>query len=155
MKLSSLTKTVALSSLLVSVSVPAFNTDFLSVKTNGELDYSTSADSDWSDNSGLSVRAALTLEAQLTDTIKAVVTAELKEALMANGDWDSVNLDDNKLEEMVREAYIEIKMVQGAPVAFIIGKQEIAFGQNFSGLAMTQVSTRTDPGSRLNSTRVT
>jgi predicted porin len=141
MKLGNLTKTVALSALLVSVSTTAFNTDFLSVSTEGEVDYGTSVDSDWKDNSGLSLRASMTLEAQLTDSIKAVITAELKEALMASGDWDSIDLTDNKLEEMVREAYIEVKMVKGSPVAFIVGKQEIAFGQNFSGLAMTDRGT--------------
>lgn len=136
MKLNNVAKTVALSTLLMSMSTQAFNTDFLSVSTEGELDFSAVTGSDWDDNSGLSLRASMTLEAQLSQAVKAVITAELKEALMANGDWD-VDLDDNELEEMVREAYVEIKMINGSPVAFVIGKQEIAFGQNFSGLAMT------------------
>lgn len=136
MKLGKLTQTVALSTLLASTSVAAFSTDFLSVSGNGEIDYTTSGDSDWQDNSGLSLRAELTLQAQLTDSIKAVITAELKEALIENGGDLDIDLNDNELEEMIREAYIEVKMVQGAPVAFIVGKHEIAFGQNYSGLAM-------------------
>jgi hypothetical protein len=141
MKLRNLTNTVALATLLTATSASAFNTDFLSASVHSEMDYGTTADSDWADNSGLSLRAEITLEAQISDAVRAVITAEIKEGLMASGEWQSLDLDDNKLEEMIREAYVEVKMVKGVPMAFVIGKQEIAFGQNFSGLAMSDRGT--------------
>lgn len=137
MKLKTLTNTVALATLLTATSASAFNTDFLSASVEAEMDYGTTVDSDWSDNSGLSLRAQMTVSAQISENIRAVVTAEIKEGLMASGEWTTLDFDDNKLEEMIREAYVEVKMVSGTPMAFIIGKQEIAFGQNFSGLAMS------------------
>jgi hypothetical protein len=136
MKLKTLTNTLALATLLTSASANAFDTGFLSASVQGELDYGTSVDSDWADNSGLNLRAEVTVEARISDAIRAVITAEIKESLMANGEWENLSLDDQKLEEMIREAYVEVKMVKGVPMAFVIGKQEIAFGQNFSGLAM-------------------
>jgi hypothetical protein len=113
----------------------AFNTDFLSVSAEAEVRSGTSLDSNWSDNASLSARASLTLDAQISDTVRAVITAELRQLLAENSEF--VDLQDVDLEEMIREAYIEVKMVNGSPVAFILGKHEMAFGQNFSKLAMT------------------
>jgi len=149
MNLGKVTKTVALSTLLAATSAQAFNTDFLSVSTHGELDYVTTSDSNWKDNSGLSLRAEMTLQAQLTESIKAVITAEIKESLVESGDWQDLDLGDSDLEEMIREAYIEVKMVGGAPVAFIVGKHEVAFGQNFSGLAMNDRGANSQMNSRI------
>lgn len=149
MKLQTMTKTVALSLLMASANVSAFDTGFLSVSTGGELDYSAAEASNWKDSSGLSLRAEITLEAQLTEAIKAVITGELKESLIASGDWQDLDLSDNELEEMIREAFIEIKMVSGTPVAFIVGKHEIAFGQNFSGLAMNDRGANAAMGTRV------
>ena len=38
--------------------------------------------------------------------------------------------DDFDVEKFIREAYIEIRNINGMPVAIIIGKQPITFGQN-------------------------
>lgn len=113
----------------------AFNTDFLTVSAEAEVRSGIALEDNWQDTASLSARASLTLDAQISDAVRAVITAELRQLLAENSEL--VDLQDVDLEEMIREAYIEVKMVNGSPVAFILGKHEMAFGQNFSGLAMT------------------
>ena len=128
---------LALTTLLAtSNNAFAFNTDFLSVSAEAEVRSGTTLNSNWSDNASLSARASLTLDAQISDAVRAVITAEIEQLLAENSELVD-GLQDVDLEEMIREAYIEVKMVNGSPVAFIVGKHEMAFGQNFSKLAMT------------------
>ena len=63
--------------------------------------------------------------------IRAVITAKLEEIFKDN----EIELnDDFSLGEFIKEAYIEIREIKGAPVAVIVGKQPIAFGQNVQAM---------------------
>jgi hypothetical protein len=63
--------------------------------------------------------------------IRAVITAKLEEIFKEN----KIDLnDDFSLGEFIKEAYIEIREIKGAPVAVIVGKQPIAFGQNVQAM---------------------
>ncbi len=69
----------------------------------------------------------LRLSSDLSRFVRVAVAFELDRDLRENGRWT----EQSKLsiEELLREASIEIHDVGGVPVAFVIGKQEIAFGQ--------------------------
>ena len=69
----------------------------------------------------------VTLSGTFKDKIRAVITANLDQIFKEN----KVELtDDFDLGAFIKEAYIEIRQVGGAPVAIIVGKQPMAFGQN-------------------------
>ncbi|GAB4012246.1 MAG: hypothetical protein Fur0010_07910 [Bdellovibrio sp.] len=73
----------------------------------------------------------VTLSGTFKDKIRAVITADLSRIFREN----KVELtDDFSLEEFIKEAYIEIREVGGAPVAIIVGKQPMAFGQNVQSM---------------------
>jgi len=91
-------------------------------------------------NDSVSLRdSTLTLSATYKNIVRAVVTAKLRELFRENG----VNIDDPsmKFEEFIKEAYIEVHnagdnniWVGAQPVALIIGKHKVAFGQHFKTL---------------------
>lgn len=63
--------------------------------------------------------------------VRAVLTGKLEEIFQENG----IELNDNfSLGEFVREAYIEIREVNGSAMAIIVGKQPMAFGQNVQAM---------------------
>jgi hypothetical protein len=97
-----------------------------SVDVEGEIstNFVNSDNNGYSNNFGNSF---VSLSAGFQDRVRAVITANLE--LLFNE--DSMDLtDDLNMGEFIQEAYIEIRAVNGLPVAFIIGKQPIAFGQN-------------------------
>ncbi|MBT7608642.1 MAG: hypothetical protein HN576_02730 [Bacteriovoracaceae bacterium] len=89
-----------------------------SINTNGD----TSAD----------LRGSyVSLSIEWKEKIRAVITAKL-DALFKEGKVEFN--DDFSLGEFIKEAYIEIREVGGSPVAIIIGKQPMAFGQNIQAM---------------------
>jgi len=73
----------------------------------------------------------VSLSAVYKNKIRAVITAKLEEIFKDN----KIDLnDDFSLGEFIQEAYIEIREIKGAPVAVIVGKQPIAFGQNVQAM---------------------
>lgn len=73
----------------------------------------------------------VTLSGTFKDKIRAVITANLGQIFKDN----KIELNDNfDLEEFIKEAYIEIRQVGGAPIAIIVGKQPMAFGQNVQSM---------------------
>lgn len=75
----------------------------------------------------------VSLSAVYKNKIRAVITAKLEEIFKEN----KVDLnDDFSLGEFIQEAYIEIREVKGAPIAVIVGKQPIAFGQNVQAMPL-------------------
>jgi hypothetical protein len=144
MKLQSTVKALALSSILLANSASAFNTDFLSASVSNTTDFGTTLDDDWKDNYVIKNKLKIKVKAQISENIRAVIALSIKEKLMNNGEWQSLDLSDNEIEKMIEEAYVEVKMVKGSPVAFIVGKQAMAFGQNVSGMAITSSSANTN-----------
>ncbi|MBT3234692.1 MAG: autotransporter outer membrane beta-barrel domain-containing protein [Bdellovibrionales bacterium] len=98
----------------------------LSIGVEGELS-SNFVSSDNNGNSNNFGNSFVSLNFDFQDRVRAVLTANL-ELLFNENSMDLA--DDFNLAEFIQEAYIEIKDVNGAPVAFIIGKHAIAFGQN-------------------------
>jgi hypothetical protein len=68
------------------------------------------------------VRANIKLTAQISENVKAVLLFRIRQSLMLDG------VPADKIEKILSEAYIRIDKVGGKPVAFIIGKQTIPFG---------------------------
>lgn len=98
------------------------------------LDYFASSTNDYASNLRAQ-DARITLTAKLSENIKAVISAQISETLRQNG--VDVNGEKFNLNKFIQEAYIEIKMDMGGnPVAVVVGKQAIPFGQNASKLPM-------------------
>lgn len=75
----------------------------------------------------------ISLSAAWKNKIRAVVTSKLEHIFKEQG----VGLNDNfSLQEFVREAYIEIREVGGVPLAIVVGKHPIAFGQNVQAMPL-------------------
>ena len=71
------------------------------------------------------------ITAQLAEHIKLVLGFDLERQLIENGVEVA---DDFDFEDFLKEAYIEVKNVGGQALVFVVGKHEIAFGQDYSGL---------------------
>jgi hypothetical protein len=72
------------------------------------------------------------LSNEVSEHIRLAIALELNRSLRQNGKWtaqESININT-----LLRDATIEIHDLSGIPVAFIIGKQEIAFGQAVAGM---------------------
>ena len=73
----------------------------------------------------------VSLSIEWKEKIRAVITAKL-EHLFKEG---KVEFNDGfSLGEFIKEAYIEIREIGGSPVAVIIGKHPMAFGQNIQAM---------------------
>ena len=73
----------------------------------------------------------VSLSVEWKQKVRAVITAKL-EALFKEGKVEFK--DDFSLGEFIKEAYIEIREVGGSPVAIIVGKHPMAFGQNIQAM---------------------
>jgi hypothetical protein len=100
------------------------------VAVDGEINTNALYNSNSNGSTNLS-DSFVTLSATWKDKIRAVITAKLDHVLSENG--ANFN-DDFSLAEFIKEAYIEIREVGGSPVALIVGKQPIAFGQNVQAM---------------------
>lgn len=70
----------------------------------------------------------ISLSANWKNKIRAVLTGRIKSAFENEG---ISAFDENfSIEEFITEAYIEIRNIGGSPVAVVVGKHPIAFGQN-------------------------
>jgi hypothetical protein len=131
--------TVALAAALMSSAAMANNskaldTSWLSVSGEANLDYLANSSNDYETNLRAQ-DARITLAAQLGANIKAVLSAQLSETLRQNG--VDVKGDQFDLDQFIHDAYVEIKLdAAGQPMAVIVGKQAIPFGQNASRMAM-------------------
>ena len=75
----------------------------------------------------------ITMSAAWKQQIRAVLTAKLEHIFEQN----SVEFNNGfSIQEFIREAYIEIRDLGGVPVAVIIGKQPIPFGQNIQAMPL-------------------
>jgi hypothetical protein len=72
------------------------------------------------------------LSSQVSDHIRVAVALELNRALRENGQW--TEQEAVRLNELLREATLEIHDIGGVPVAVVLGKQEIAFGQAIAAM---------------------
>lgn len=70
-------------------------------------------------------QAEILLTDQLSENVKASVKLKLDRDLILAGAPVPQNFD---FQDFIKAAHIEIKNVGGKPVAFVIGKQEIAYG---------------------------
>lgn len=74
---------------------------------------------------------SIKITAELAEHIKLVLGFDLERELIKNGVEVA---DDFDFEDFLKEAYIEIKNVGGKALVFVVGKHEIAFGQDYAGL---------------------
>ncbi|MEI8347403.1 MAG: hypothetical protein WCG27_08045 [Pseudomonadota bacterium] len=72
--------------------------------------------------------STISLVAKYKDLIKGVIIGKLDHQFIQNG--ESVN-ESMTIEDFIKEAYIEIHNIGGKPVAFVFGKQVMAFGQQY------------------------
>lgn len=100
--------------------------DDMSFGIEGEINSNTGYSTNSHENVNLD-DSYVALSAQWRDKVKFVVSAKIQEFLKNN---DVQFNDDFEFAEFIREAYIEIREVGGSPVAVVVGKQPIAFGQN-------------------------
>lgn len=100
--------------------------DDLSFSVDGEINTNAGYSTSSHDNVNLD-DSYVSLSVQWRDKVKAVVSGKIAEFLKNN----NVEFNnDFEFAEFIREAYIEVRDVGGSPVALVIGKQPIAFGQN-------------------------
>jgi hypothetical protein len=89
-------------------------------------------DGDYKDN--LSLRGfEVKFTGKIAENIRLVIKTMLDRELRKDGANVSSDFD---LENFIKEAYIKIDNVGGQPIAFVVGKHEIAFGQNHAGMPM-------------------
>jgi hypothetical protein len=75
----------------------------------------------------------VSLSLEWKEKVRMVITTKLEEIFIENG----VGFNDNfNLGEFIREAYIEIREVNGSAMAIIVGKQPMAFGQNVQAMPL-------------------
>ncbi|WP_127716366.1 DUF5777 family beta-barrel protein [Halobacteriovorax sp. HLS] len=86
------------------------------------------------DSSGVNLNGSyVSLSVEWKEKIRMVLTGKLEELFQNN----KVEFnDDFDVEKFVEEAYIEIREVGGTPIAIIVGKQPIPFGQNVQAMPM-------------------
>lgn len=75
----------------------------------------------------------LSLSAEWKNKIRGVIKTKLENIFQDNRVEFN---DDFSLSEFIREAYIEIREVNGSPMAIVVGKQPMAFGQNVEAMPL-------------------
>ena len=111
------------------------DTSWLKVEGEANLDYFAKD----SDNYRTNLRAQdayVKMTADIAKGVRVAVKAQLDNALMVSGAGVAGSTFD--IEQFIREAYIEIHFdeITGTPVAVIMGKGPMAFGQQLSHLPM-------------------
>jgi hypothetical protein len=86
------------------------------------LDGELAAQSVFGSEKGLNGRANITLTAEISQNVRAVLLFRIQQGLIQQG------IEPQKVENLLSEAYIRIDNVGGKPVAFVLGKQTIPFG---------------------------
>lgn len=99
---------------------------------NIESEINTGASVSTNGNGSVGVNDSyLSISLSWKDKIRAVVTNKLEHIFNEN----SVEFNnDFSIQEFIKEAYIEIREIKGIPVAVIVGKQPIPFGQNIQAM---------------------
>ena len=105
--------------------------DFV-IDLNAEINASANASNNSNLNTPLKLEESfISLSATWKQKIRAVITGKLEHIFNEN----NVEFNNNfNLQEFIKEAYIEIREVGGLPIAVIVGKQPIAFGQNIQAM---------------------
>jgi len=81
------------------------------------------------------------LTTRITENIRAVITTQLDRDLITDGRGATQTFD---VENFIKEAYTEVRQVGGQPIAFVIGKQPIPFGQRMLKLPMSRPENPTE-----------
>lgn len=79
----------------------------------------------------------ISMNVEYQNRIRAVLTAKL-ENLIARDELKFA--DEFDIQEFIQEAYIEVREVGGTPVAVVVGKHPIAFGQGVEAMPAFQES---------------
>jgi hypothetical protein len=108
--------------------------DDFTVGVAGALNTGSSVSTSGNHNSPIYLQESfITLNAAWRQKIKAVLTSKLEHIFKEN----SLELNPSfSVQEFIREAYIEIRDIGGIPVAVVIGKHPIAFGQNIHNMPL-------------------
>lgn len=75
----------------------------------------------------------VSLSVEWKNKIRGVVKTKLEQIFQDNRVEFN---EDFSLSEFIKEAYIEIREINGSPMAIIIGKQPMAFGQNVQAMPL-------------------
>ncbi len=86
------------------------------------------------DGTGINLDGSfVSMSVEWREKIRLVLTGKLEEVFQNN---EVEFNEDFDLEKFISEAYIEIREVAGTPMAIIVGKQPIPFGQNVQAMPM-------------------
>lgn len=138
MKKSTLLSLAVLSHMLLSPTQLMAQSDDLLLGDDFKLSYdaeinlnSINSKVDGSDVKLQSSYVKLSLEWK--NKVRAVIKTKLEEIFAEN----KIDLnDDFSLGEFIKEAYIEIREINGSPMAIIVGKQPMAFGQGVEAMPL-------------------
>lgn len=97
---------------------------------NGEINLNTIVSNQNSNSTNLQ-DSYVELSHAWKDKVRSVIAIKLEEFFKDN---EISFKDDFSLAEFIDEAYIEIREVNGTPIAIIIGKHQMAFGQNVQAM---------------------
>ncbi len=111
---------------------PIFLGDDFTIEYDAEVN-SNLVDSTESDR-GINLEGSyVSMSVEWRQKVRLVLTGKLEEIFQNN---DVEFNDDFDVSEFISEAYIEIREVGGTPMAIIVGKQPIPFGQNVQAMPM-------------------
>lgn len=131
------TPALLIANLAVAGDRAPVNSQWLNVEGETNLDYFAKDSQNYETNLRLQ-DSKVKLTANVARGLKAVIAAKLSRMLIDNG--TSVGSDVFDAEKFINEAYIEVRMseITGTPVAVVLGKHAMAFGQQASELPMYQ-----------------
>ena len=114
---------------------PGIDKSWLEVKGELNLDYFATN----TDNYLTNIKAKdahIEFSAKVAKGIKATIAFEITRYLMQNGKIAAG--EKFNIEDFVNEAYVEISLdeISGTPIAIVVGKTEMAFGEQLSHLPM-------------------
>ncbi len=87
----------------------------------------------WRDNIGIR-RMELKLEQEWSEHLRSAIGFKITQQLRKNGRSD---VEHSEIEEWLEQAYIEIREIADKPIAFIIGMQRVAWGQDLQKMPIS------------------
>lgn len=102
------------------------------IGVEGEINLSSRSSTSGTHDAYLS-GSYVSLSVGFKDKVRAVVTTKLEEIFKDS----SLSLNEQfELGEFIKEAYIEIRDVGGKPIALVVGKQPMSFGQKVQAMPL-------------------
>lgn len=106
--------------------------DDFRVSYDSEINTNYSAGAEEGDSVNLD-GSYVSLSVEWKNKIRGVIKTKLEQIFQDNRVEFN---DDFSLGEFIKEAYIEIREINGSPMAIVVGKQPMAFGQNVEAMPL-------------------